>query len=309
MMNYFEYFSSFLIDIKGYSKYTEISYLKDLSDFEKFIKKEELATDLLNFKRRRIPGYYLSFLEEEGFSKKTIARKISSLKTFYKLMKKEGYIERNFFEEIKPPKIPKRLPKIINNSEIEYLFDSINITTVLGFRNYLILEFLFSCGLRSSELVDLKVKDVLISRKQILIHGKGAKDRYLPMHDNMIFKINEYLKYHRIKLAIKKEKEAENFFLNYKGEKLSNRGLQKIIKKIVDDAKETFKLSPHMLRHSFATELLNNGADMRSVQELLGHQHLKTTQIYTTVSQKVLREKYQKMHPRNIKKENKNAKI
>lgn len=303
-MEYLEVFHNYLKVIKNYADNTVISYMKDLTDFDNFLIREELAENVLNVRRERIGRYYLSFLEESGFSKKSIARKISSLRTFYNYMIKEKHVEINIFENIETPKIPKRLPKVISDSEVSVLFNSIDQNTDLGFRNYLILDLLFSCGLRASELTSIELKDLQINRKQILIHGKGSKDRYVPIHDEIINSIKKYLTDIRPKLIALSDSDTQILLLNYKGTPLTSRGLQIIVKKILDDAKETYKITPHMLRHSFATTMLNNGADLRVVQELLGHEHLKSTQVYTEVSNKVLQEKFQKLHPRMNNNEN-----
>src|SRR5690554_1389088 len=181
------------------------------------------------------------------------------------------------------------------------MFKSINTNKLLGKRNYLILEMLFSLGLRASELTGIEIKDLDLSRKQLLVHGKGSKDRYLPLHDNLVNELKNYLQVTRIKLLTKASEPNNYLLLNYRGEPLQVRGLQKILNKILSDTGETYKITPHMLRHSFATTLLNNGADLRVVQELLGHEHLKSTQIYTEVSNKVLQEKFNKLHPRGKK--------
>jgi len=297
-MDYFVYFENYLKTIKDYSNHTIINYLKDLEDFNNFIIGNELASGLNGANRPRLARHYLAYLEEENYSKKSIARKISSLRTFYSLLVRDNIIEVNIFENLETPKIPKRLPKVLTENEISYLFKGIDTNTLLGKRNYLILELLFSLGLRSSELTNLEVKDLYLNREQILIHGKGSKDRYLPLHKNLINQISDYLTNVRPKLVSKSDSNNEKLILNYKGENLTNRGLRTILEKILSDANETYNISPHMLRHSFATTLLNNGADLRVVQELLGHSHLKSTQIYTEVSNKTLIDKYNKLHPR-----------
>lgn len=298
-MNYFEMFEHYLKTIKNYSENTVISYLKDLNDFNNFILSEELAPNLVSATRPRLARHYLSHLEENNFSKKSIARKISSLRTFYSLLISENLIDTNIFESIETPKIPKRLPKVLSENEISYLFNAIDQSKTLGARNYLILELLFSCGLRASELTSIEIKDLQINRKQILIHGKGSKDRFVPIHDNLSELLTNYLTNIRPKLISKSDDNNDKLLLNYRGENLTVRGLQKILLKVLKDANETYQLSPHMLRHSFATTLLNHGADLRVVQELLGHEHLKSTQIYTEVSNKTLKEKYNKLHPRS----------
>lgn len=297
-MNYFKMFEHYLSTIKNYSKNTTTSYLKDLEDFNNFILSEGLAEDLTSALRPRLARHYLAHLEENNYSKKSIARKISSLRTFYNYLITENIVDTNIFETIETPKIPKRLPKVLSDNEINYLFKAINQNTVLGARNYLILELLFSCGLRASELTNIELKDLQLTRKQILIHGKGSKDRYVPIHDNLVELLKDYLTTTRIKLVAKSDNNNEKLLLNYRGENLTVRGVQKILQKILSDANETYHISPHMLRHSFATTLLNHGADLRVVQELLGHEHLKSTQIYTEVSNKTLKEKYNKLHPR-----------
>ena len=296
-MDYYSLFKNYLETIKNYSINTVKSYMRDLEDFDNFLKNEELADDALDVRRERVARHYLAYLEE-SYTKKSIARKISSLRTFYSYMLLEKHIETNVFENLETPKIPKRLPKVISDNEINYLFEAIDQTTLLGNRNYLILDMLFSCGLRASEITGIEIKDLQISRKQILIHGKGSKDRFVPIHNKLIEEIKDYLTTVRPKLISKSNEETNILFLNYRGEDLTPRGLQIILKKILNDANESYKITPHMLRHSFATTLLNHGADLRVVQELLGHEHLKSTQIYTEVSNKILKEKYQKMNPR-----------
>ncbi|HHW79640.1 MAG TPA: tyrosine-type recombinase/integrase [Acholeplasmataceae bacterium] len=302
-MDYLMIFHDYLKVIKNYSNNTVTSYMKDLTDFDNFLINEELAENVLDVRRERLGRYYLSFLEESGYSKKSIARKISSLRTFYNYMVSQKHLEKNIFENIETPKIPKRLPKVISENEVEVLFNSIDQSTDLGFRNYLILDLLFSCGLRASELTSIELKDIQITRKQILIHGKGSKDRYVPIHDEIINSIKKYLTNIRPKLIALSDMETQILLLNYKGSPLTPRGLQLIVKKILNDANETYKITPHMLRHSFATTMLNNGADLRVVQELLGHEHLKSTQVYTEVSNQVLQKKFQALHPRMKKNE------
>lgn len=297
-MDYFKKYEDYLKTIKNYSNNTIINYLKDIEDFNNFILSEELAPNLAEATRTRLARHFLAHLSDKGYTQKSIARKISSLRNFYKYLLDENLIDINIFENLETPKIPKRLPKTITEKEIDYLFKSINTNTLLGKRNYLILEMLFSLGLRASELVSIEIKDLDLARKQVLIHGKGSKDRYLPLHDNLVGLLKSYLELTRIKLLAKASQTNSYLLLNYRGEPLTVRGLQKILNKILSDTGETYQITPHMLRHSFATTLLNNGADLRVVQELLGHSHLKSTQIYTEVSNKVLQEKFNKLHPR-----------
>src|SRR5690554_32921 len=294
-----ELFKNFLEIEKNYSEHTITSYVKDVFDFEQFILKEEFAPSLLEVKRKRLADYYLSHLDEQKLSKKSIVRKISALRTFYNFLMLKGYIDINIFDKIETPKVSRRLPKILEDDEIMMLFKSINRNTPLGFRNYIILDLLFSSGLRASELCQMKVKDLKLNQRQILIHGKGSKDRYVPIHLELEKDLRQYLTYTRpILLAKGPITNNDYVFINYRGTQLTERGLRVILKKIISDSGETYKIHPHMLRHAFATTLLNHGADLRVVQELLGHEHLKSTQVYTHVSTEVLKEKFAKASTR-----------
>lgn len=296
-------FKDYLTIEKNYSVHTVTSYLKDIKDFQNFIISEELADGLLDATRQRLARHFVAHLDTKGYAKKSVARKISTLRTFYDYLMINKKIDVNIFRNLEIPKIPKKLPKIIADDEIELLLKAIDRHKPLGFRNHVLLDLLFSCGLRSSEVVNITLKDIQIQRAQILIHGKGSKDRYVPLHQKISDDLKHYLTYIRpILLAKGPETSQSQVFINYKGTDLTTRGLQVILKQIIKGAGETYKISPHMLRHAFATTLLNHGADLRVVQELLGHKHLKSTQIYTHVSSEILREKYRKTHPRMIKK-------
>ncbi|MCD4827416.1 MAG: tyrosine-type recombinase/integrase [Acholeplasmataceae bacterium] len=302
-MEYLEDFLNYMTIQKHYSTHTVKGYQKDILDFHAFITSEELAADLLDATRERLARHFISHLDEKDLSKKTISRKISALRTFYDYLMKNNLIDVNIFSSIQAPKIPKKLPSILNDDEMQMIFESIDKSTPLGYRNYLLLDLLFSAGLRASELVDITIKDINLSQEQILIHGKGSKDRYIPLHQHLIKDMRHYLTYIRpVLLAKGNDTHTLYVFINYKGGHLTVRGLQLILKSIIKKSGETFKIHPHMIRHAFATTLLNHGADLRVVQELLGHEHLKSTQIYTHVSSETIKEKYKDMHPRMIKK-------
>ncbi len=302
-MNPLDAFTDYLESEKHYSKHTVTGYLKDIRDFETFILQEELAEGLLSVTRERLGRYYISHLSDQNYSKKSIARKVSSLRSFYEFLRKRDMIPTNVFLTVSSPRIEKKLPKTIADDEIEALFGHIDRYDSLGFRDYLLLDLLFSCGLRASEVTTMTIKDVQLGQKQILIHGKGSKDRYVPLHDRLTDDFRHYLTYIRPLLLSKgKSLDETRVFISYKGTALSVRGLQYVLKKLIRNAGETYRIHPHMLRHAFATTLLDHGADLRVVQELLGHEHLKSTQIYTHVSNERIKEKYQVAHPRSIKK-------
>lgn len=293
-------YKDYLIIEKNFSEHTAISYINDVKGFEDFLIKEGLAKDLLGARRPRLARNYISYLDNQDFKKKSIARKLSSLKNFYNYLIFKELIEENIFSDIKAPKVAKTLPHIIDDEAINYLFDSIDTSKPLGYRNLVILDLLYSCGVRASELINLEIKDIYLSSGQILIHGKGKKDRYIILHDKLIEEIRHYLSFVRVTLLSKgDDTNQQKLFINYKGGPLTVRGLRVILNQLIKDSGETYAIHPHMLRHAFATTMLNHGADLRVVQELLGHEHLKSTQIYTHISKEQLKEKYMQTHPRN----------
>lgn len=287
---------------KSYSKYTVLNYLNDIEDFKKFLKTNEFGT-LLNLKTN-YGRYFLSHLHSNGYKPRTIARKLSSLRSFYRFLMREGIVEANVFDEVSSPKLDKTLPKLVYYQEIDNLFEAIDVRCDIGKRDYALLEILYGTGVRVSELCSLRIQDIDFYNSSIIVMGKGSKERYLPIYDNIKNALLDYLEFSRNELLKKnKNKVPDNLFLNYRGGALTPKGVRHILNNINQTAANNLKISPHMLRHSFATHLLDNGADLRSVQELLGHENLSTTQIYTHVSKEQLKEEYTKYHPRAIKKE------
>jgi integrase/recombinase XerC len=282
----------------GVSAETVEAYLADIRDFEAFILREELAGSLTDVTRERVARHYLADLDTRGYARTSVARRISGLRHFYRYLFEQGVIEHDPFKGVTAPKIPKRLPHIIKDSEIAMLFESIDTDKPLGYRNHVMLDLLFSCGLRASELIGMTMTDIRIGQGVLLVHGKGSKDRYVPLHDTLKEHLRFYLTYTRPVLASKSDEDTSSVFLNYRGTPLTVRGLQVILKKMIDEAGETYRMHPHMLRHAFATTLLDHGADLRVVQELLGHTHLTSTQIYTHVSKETVMKAYKASHPR-----------
>ncbi len=296
-------FKEYLLIEKHYADPTITAYLSDITAFLEFIQKEGFADELLEVKRERIFGHFLNHLSNNNIKNKSITRKISALKAFYKYHFKMKHIEINPVLKLKSPKVEKRLPKIVSTKEIELIYQTIDQTTPLGLRNYLIFDLLYSTGIRASELCQLKLSDIEISNQRILIHGKGSKDRYVIIHDTLKDTFRTYLTYTRPILLSKGDTlENKHVFINYKGTTLTPRGLRVILNTLFDRAGELIHVSPHMLRHSFASTLLNHGADLRVVQELLGHEHLKTTQVYTHLTTEKIRQSYKESHPRATKK-------
>lgn len=299
-------YMDYLANVKNYSSHTVVSYHKDILEFCEFIHSERMAASLLQIRNNRVCKNYISYLSSLNLASTSINRKLSSLRSFYDFLLKNKIISVNYFDEVEAPKAPKRLPKMIKESEIEMLFNACDQNTPLGLRNYCILEVLYGCGLRVSELCALEIKDIDFIEHTIVVHGKGSKDRVVIMFEEMANDLRRYISTFRLDLLyLSKEQENRHVFLNKNGTTLTPRGVRVILNKLISDCGETFHLSPHMLRHSFATALLNHGADLRSVQELLGHENLSTTQIYTHVTFENVKKSYELSHPRATKKDRK----
>ena len=288
-------FKTYLETEKGYSEHTITSYIDDMYTLIHFLDNEQFG-DLLTVSPR-IARFYVASLHEH-YSSTSIARKISSIRSFYNYLMKETLIKGNPFRDVELPKKEKRLPKFIYPDEIESLFKSIDTSKPLGKRNLLIMEFLYGTGVRVSELCGIELGDIDYYQGLVLIHGKGSKDRYVPLHENLIDLLREYIIMTREEFYKRSDSKTNKLFLNFKGTPLTPRGVRLVVNKVIDNSHETIKISPHTLRHTFATHLLNNGADLRSVQELLGHSHLSSTQIYTQVTKEKLKENYLQAHPR-----------
>ena len=244
---------------------------------------------------------YLMELYDRKLSRNSVARKLSSLRSFYKYLFNNNLINTNPFKYVSTPKKEKRLPKYLGVEELEIIFEIPNINTPLGQRDRLILEILYATGIRVSELVNIKVSDIDFYKREIVILGKGNKERIDPFGDYCADIINMFLGDGRRKILEKHHTTCEYLIVNEHGRKITTRGVEKIIDNIVKKASLKKHVSPHMIRHSFATHLLNEGCDIRTVQELLGHESLESTQIYTHVSNERLRSVYLKCHPLNKK--------
>lgn len=285
---YIEQFIEYLIIDKKYSENTIKAYNNDLKKFKNFIKKD------INLINENDIKNYIKYLNKNSNDTKTISHNISTLRTFYKFLLIENKIKSNPMEYIEIPKIKKTLPKTLSIEEIDKLLD-IKLNNPFSYRNKAMLELMYSSGLRVSELVNVKIHDIDTSNCIIRIMGKGAKERIVPLGDYAINYIELYLKEYREKLT---KKELNDYlFLNNHGKKMTRQGFFKILKQIAKEKNIKTEFSPHTLRHSFATHLLNGGADLRSIQEMLGHESISTTQIYTHVSKEKLKENYNNFHP------------
>ena len=292
-------FEEYLYVIKNYSKHTVYGYVKDVVDFSKYLKDNKLASSLKDIRRSRTCSYYVSELVKKGFEARSINRKISSLRTFYNFLLKEGIVDVNYFKEVENVKTPKKLPTFIDETDMLTILDSIDTNSDLGNRNRVLLELMYATGMRVSELCSLEIKQVNFYNNTIKVNGKGKKDRIVILYDSIADKLKFYIDFTRSNLlSISGIEEISNVFINYKGTPLTPRGVRKIINNVIENCAVNKHVSPHMIRHSFATALLNNGADLRIVQELLGHENLQTTQIYTHVSTENMKNAFEKAFPR-----------
>lgn len=289
-------FEGYLKNIKNYSNNTVIAYLSDIQSLINFLEQEDLGT--LERFSERVSRYYIAFLHEK-YTPVSIRRKISSCKTFYDVLINEGIVDINPFQNAVLPKEPKKLPKFIYEDEMSDFLNRIDTSTDKGLRDACLFELLYGAGLRVGEVVSIKLKDIDYLKQTILIHGKGSKDRIVPIHLRALQYVKKYIIGPRNTfLARTNQTDSNILFLNFKGTPLSSRGVRDILDKELSRQASTLHLTPHAFRHSFATHLLDHGADLRMVQELLGHVSLSTTQIYTKVSKEKLKEVYDQTFPR-----------
>ena len=290
-----EQYLEYLTYEKRYSPHTLLNYKKDLEEWIDFCRAE--AIEYLNIEYGDVRNF-LTKCYLKKLSRRSISRKLSTLRSFYQYLLKEETINKNPFALIKAPKSKQGLPNFLYEEEMSALFESINQNTDLGCRNYALLELLYATGIRVSECCQLTIAQIDFESELLLIHGKGNKDRYIPLGAFAVEAIQNYIKQSRLKLLAKSSLETDILFLNHLGKPLTDRGVRDILNRMTKKTADNIKIAPHMIRHSFATHLLNNGADLRSVQELLGHESLSSTQIYTHVSKERLKQVYQLSHPR-----------
>jgi len=297
MIKEIEEFSNYLLANRNFSKLTNKAYLHDLTSYFNFLKENKIDFKKVTIEEARA---YLLELNTKGLKNSSIKQNIAALKHFYKFLYSNNYINEDVFEFISSPKIGLRLPDFLTDKEIKQLFKANKERTdELVNRDQAIIELLFSSGLRASELVNLKLKDVDFANRILMILGKGNKERVVPFTISCQNVLKKYIKTTRQNLINKiANKNNEYLFLNNKGSKLTTRGLEFILKSIEKKSGCYMNLHPHKLRHSFATKLLSNGADLRMIQELLGHESIGTTQIYTHVTFNEMQKTYNEAFPR-----------
>lgn len=292
---YIEDFKLYLKSEKNFSTHTIRAYCADVYTFLLWI--GELSPIDIDPKKF---SEYLYFIQQINYSKTTIARKIASIRAFYKFLYQEELIEYNPVDNVPSPKQNKTLPNFLYEEEVENILRGIKINTPAGYRNRIILELLWVTGMRISELSGLNYENLNLEQNEIRVFGKGAKERIVLIPDKTKEGLINYIN-NVSDLICKKEKTPESpLFINYNGYRLQNQSIRKALKQAVENIQFTKHVSPHVFRHSFATKLLEHGADLRIVQELLGHSSIKNTQIYTHVSIQRLKDVYNVAHPHSV---------
>lgn len=290
-----EFLQSYSVE-KNCSEHTLTGYRGDLEQFLTFLEKDnsanvnDLITSHLTIRR------FLAHLQNNNYSKKTVNRKLSAIRSFFRFLTKHGYLATNPVTKLHSPKTEKKLPKFMYKEQIKQLIEAPDINEKLGIRDRAIMELLYSSGVRVSELVSITLKDLQLSRGLILVTGKGDKQRFVHVGSIASNLLKNYMDKSRTLLV--KNKKHSFLFVNKFGEAITDRSIRRIIDKYVQQVAINFKVSPHTFRHTFATHLLENGADLRAVQEMLGHVNIKTTQIYTHITKDKLKNVYLANHPR-----------
>lgn len=287
-------FCHYLAVERGLAQNTLDSYRRDLKKFLSFLRRGK-CTDPAAVKRETITRY-LHELKQANHAASTISRNVASIRSFYSFLVREGLLQENPAQELETPRLEKKLPRVLTTKEVDRLLRQPQVNDHNGIRDKAMLELLYASGIRVSELVALNVSDFNPEVGFLRCRGKGMKERIVPIGSVSINSVREYLHNCRIKLVKKNEEKA--LFLNHHGRRLTRQGFWKILKKYAQRSKISGEITPHTLRHSFATHLLENGADLRSVQEMLGHSDISTTQIYTQITRRKIREVYDKTHPR-----------
>ena len=289
-------FKSYLSVEKNFSEHTISAYCSDIVSF--FLWLNGTSCTDIDFNKLR---EYLHFIQRIEYKKTTIARKTASIRTFYKFLYRERFIDSNPAVSLSAPKRPKSLPKFLTPTEVEKILNSVEIDTPAGFRNRVILELLWATGMRVSELSNLNFGDLNLEENEIRVFGKGAKERIVLISDRAKNFLIQYIKTARNLIApgydIGNTNENSPLFINSTGFRLQNKTIRNAINTVVEKIELPKKVTPHVFRHSFATHLIENGADLRVVQELLGHAGISNTQIYTHISMKHMQDVYDSAHP------------
>ncbi len=317
MYKYLDKFINYLQNERHYSPLTVKSYRVDLMQLLDFMEKQGHEEGM---EQKWLLRHYLAFLMEKGYSRKSVARKLSAIRSYYRFLQREKVIQKGYWADVATPRLPRKLPGFLYYHEILVLLSLPDMTTPLGIRDRAIIELIYSSGIRVAELVDSTMDSVDWKTGYIKVKGKGSKERIVPVGSKAMASLKHYTTASRKELLKRGEKDgnkdgnkdgkkdgkndakktdaANNLFINRFGGALTDRGVRYIFNKYIHKASEKEGISAHSLRHSFATHLLEGGADLRAVQELLGHVSISTTQIYTHITKERLHKVYAEAHPR-----------
>ena len=291
-----ELFLNYLISERDYSVLTKKAYQEDIEQFNAFLNQTgESAFNTVSIQDVRI---FLGELNEKKLSRNSVSRKISSLRAFYQFLLRNELVTDNPFSYVHLKKKNLRLPRFFYEKEMDVLFQTVQGDGPLDMRNEAILEVLYGTGIRVSECAGIQLQDIDFELNVLLVHGKGNKERYVPFGHYAAVAMQYYLEKGRKPLMQKHHKEHKTLFVNHHGDGITPTGIEYVLNQVIKKSSLTSDIHPHMLRHTFATHLLNNGADMRTVQELLGHSSLSSTQIYAHVTKESLQKNYRQFHPR-----------
>lgn len=279
---------------KGSSKNTIESYMRDLNQYAEFLERIHGIKKPKDIEKLHIDSYMKSLKRQ--MTTKSMARKLTAIRSFHHFLQIEKEVDEDVTKSISSPKIEKHLPQVLAVEEVLAILNQVDMTKPLGLRNSALLELIYGSGLRVSELLDIEMGDIHLNQGYIIVKGKGSKERMVPISDPAIISLRNYIIKGREQLL--GDTKTNILFLNQSGHRLSRQGFFKLLKKLASDAGVITECSPHTLRHSFATHLLENGMDLRTLQSLLGHEDISTTQIYTHISQKRIKEIYKSTHPR-----------
>lgn len=297
MDDHLKNFMQFLLVEKRVAKNTLLSYERDLKTYLRYLKNVE-AIETCNQVQRAHIVHFLSFLKEQGKSTKTLARHVASIRAFHQFLLREQVSNQDPSVLIEPPKSERSIPKILSLKEVEKLLDFPNGLGHFGLRDKAMLELLYATGIRVSELIQIDVDHVNVAMGFVTVSGNN-KERIIPIGKTAAEALKDYIDKGRTNFVSKNENHSDRaLFLNHQGKRLTRQGFWKILKKLAQEAGIESELTPNTLRHSFATHLLENGADLKAVQEMLGHADISTTQIYTQVTKTRLKDVYSKFHPR-----------
>ena len=296
MFDYLALFEQYLLVELGLADNTRAAYLRDLRLLQKALGLQD-SEGLLGVSRRQLLAY-LSQLKQSGRSASTIARRLASIKAFYRFLTAERYLRRDPAEVLEAAQKGLHLPKFLSVQDVDKLLEQPNLGTLDGYRDKTMLETLYATGMRVSELVSVPLQNVDLKMQYVIVMGKGSKERMLPLGRTALKYLERYISVVRPQLLHGKPEGVRELFVTSWGGPMTRQRVNELIEGYAKDAGITKRVTPHMLRHSFATHLLNNGTDLRVVQELLGHADISTTQIYTHMDMERLREVYDKTHPR-----------